>query len=85
MKPLDIAKTAQGSLCIITEVNDHRGENRFTAAVHFIGPYDRHEKVAWYTPEELIIIDSLPMVLARIAVSPGGSGMSLPADLFGRP
>lgn len=77
MKALDIAITEKGSIVLITEVSES-GD----AAVEFIGP-DNDEKRAWWDEEELKIIDTLPLVLARMATAQGNSGIEIPPDYFG--
>lgn len=81
MRVLDIAITKSGKIVLITQVSEHPyNDNPPTATVEFIGPGG--EKVAWYYEEELNIIDSLPMVLARMGTSPGSSGFTIPKDYF---
>ena len=49
----------------------------------FMGKNTEGGKVAWYLEDDVIVIDSLPLLLARIATRPGGSGFQVPKDYFG--
>ena len=86
MRVLDIARTPKGNIVLITEVSEQPyDDNPPTAAVTFIGPGGDEEKTAWYDEKELKVIDSLPMVLARMGTAGGGSSFRIPHDYFYNP
>lgn len=78
MKALDIARTQDGDIVLITQV----GGQTMSASVEYIGP-NKGIKSAWFESDELEVIDSLPRLLARVATHVGGSGYPIPADYFG--
>ena len=58
MKPLDFIITEKGNVGIITDMNGNK------ALIEFLGRYTG-EKTAWWSKEELTIIDNLPHLLFR--------------------
>lgn len=62
MKPLDFIKTKAGNIGFITEVAHCQGQ--LIASVEFLRAF-RGEKSAWWSDDQLEIIDSLPDLLAR--------------------
>jgi len=86
MKALDIAIVKENErVVLITQVSSYvaRGGKVESASVEYIGPYPHGMKVAWFDSDELEVIDSLPLLLARIATRPGGSGFTIDKDYFG--
>ena len=76
MQVLDFVITPNGSFAIITECIDNE------ASIEFIGENKFNEGLAWYNKDELIIIDSLPLILARMGTSSGGSNSKIPKNYF---
>jgi hypothetical protein len=71
MKALDFVKTPKGFIALIKETNNN-GEQ---ASIDFVGGGNPSgEKSAWWSKEELEVIDSLPHMLARSTCHPFGSG-----------
>lgn len=71
MKALDIVRTPKGAIGFITETND----NGQTASIQFIGDTNRGgEKNAWWSLGELVVIDSIPKMLATATCHPFGQG-----------
>lgn len=70
MKALDIVRTPKGGIAIVTEVGD-RGD----ASITFLKGSNRtFEKNAWWgATEGLVIIDSIPRLLANAMAHPFGS------------
>jgi len=71
MKALDIVKTKNGSIAIVTETHEKGAE----ASIEYIkGENKNREKNAWWKKEELTVIDNIPNILARTMCHPFGSG-----------
>jgi len=71
MKALDIVRTPKGGIAFITETNDN-GEQ---AAITFIGDLNiGHEHCAWWDVSQLIVIDSIPKMIAMATAHPFGHG-----------
>lgn len=79
MRALDIVKTPNGSLGIITETNGKGGR----ASIEFIGNLRvGNDKNAWWLRSELMVVDSLPKLLARTMYHPFGKGLEDVKHLF---
>lgn len=79
MKALDIVKTPKGGIAVITETNDN-GE---TASIQFIGDLNPgNEYNAWWRKSDLIVIDSIPKMLAMATAHPFGRGKEDVKKLF---
>lgn len=74
MKPLDFVITPKGALAIVTEVNDTQIDGQVNASIEFIGENTTYEHSAWWSQNELKVVDNLPSILARCMVHPFGSG-----------
>jgi hypothetical protein len=71
MKALDIVKTPKGGIAFITETNNNGKE----ASINFINTLNpEHEKNAWWDKKDLIVIDSIPRLLANATYHPFGEG-----------
>lgn len=72
MKPLDFVRTPKGAIAIVTETN----RNGADAAITFLeGCGGTGEKNAWWHASEgLVLIDSMPRLLARCMAHPFGEG-----------
>jgi hypothetical protein len=72
MKPLDFVKTPKGNIALVTETNN----GGKMASIAFIGggnPSGEHN--AWWREcDGLIVIDSLPRILALNTAHPFGTG-----------
>jgi len=82
MKPLDFVKTPKDAVAIITEMNCIQGIN--TYSIEFLGGGNpTREKNSWWKENEgLIIIDSLPQLLARNLIHPFGQGKQYAINAF---
>lgn len=73
MRPLDFVITPKGQFAIIEHVQTTQGI--VNASIEFIGINKEYEKIAWYSEDELEIIDNLPHVLtAALYRRSSGSG-----------
>jgi hypothetical protein len=71
MKALDIVRTPKGAIGFITETNNH-GQ---TASINFIGDTNKEgENNAWWSIEQLEVIDSIPKMIATAMCHPFGKG-----------
>ena len=71
MKALDFVKTPGGAIAIVSETNDCGNE----VSINFLGGGNpTGERNAWWMPEELEHVDSLPRLLAVMAAHPYGRG-----------
>ncbi len=69
MKPLDIVKTPSGDMGVIQEVNPDG-----SAAIRYFKGCNNHDKCAWWhLGEGLVVLDSLPSLLADAMAHPFGS------------
>ena len=65
-QPLDFVKTPKGQIGFVTDVSSN-GD----CSIAFLGGKGNGEKSAWWSPKDgLIIVDSLPSLLAREIVHP---------------
>ena len=80
-KPLDFVKTPKGAVAFITETNDGGGR----CSIYFLGGGNPSgEKNAWWRlGDGLIVIDSLPLMLAMNTKHPFGSGRNDAIKAFG--
>lgn len=71
-KPLDFVRTPKGAIALVTETND---EGR-SASIRFLGGGSpTGEKSAWWEDGDgLVVIDSLPRLLADATAHPFGRG-----------
>lgn len=69
MKPLDFVRTPKGALAIVSEVNSSQCAN-----IKFIGARTTDEHNAWWSADQLEVVDSLPYLLARTMRHPFGDG-----------
>ncbi len=84
MKPLDFVRTPEGAVALVTETNGpYNGLGR-QASITFIGAH-RGEKSAWWDEDELVVIDSLPRLLAHCTAHPFGRGKVDVEKFFGTP
>ena len=73
MKALDIVRTPKGGIAFITETN-REGKK---ASINFIGDLNPgDERNAWWDESELVVIDSLPRMIAMATYHPFGRGKS---------
>lgn len=73
MKALDIVRTPKGGIAFITETN-REGKQ---ASINYIGDLNPGcEPNAWWNESDLVIIDSLPRMIAMATSHPFGSGKS---------
>ena len=71
MKALDIVKTPLGGIAFITETTD--GGNQ--ASIDYIGNLNPgNERNAWWSDGELVVIDSIPKMIAMATCHPFGRG-----------
>ena len=71
MKPLDIVKTPKGSIAIVSETN----HNTTKVSITFINTLKHPEDYnSWWNSDELTVIDSIPLILAKGLAHPFGSG-----------
>jgi hypothetical protein len=70
MKPLDFVRTNTGGIGMITEVSTTQGIH--TASIEFLHSCDGG-KTAWWSRDEIEIIDSLPDLLSRELKHPFGA------------
>ncbi len=87
MKPLDFVKTPGGGIAIITEKNlsnnSTDGSEIASYSIEFIkGCNPNNEHNAWWYDHQLIVIDTLPQLLARKLVHPFGSGKECAINSF---
>jgi hypothetical protein len=69
MKPLDIV-LVESQMAVIREISSN-GE----ASIIYIG--DVGGKTAWFRSDEIEVIDSIPAVIARMAVHPSSEGNAI--------
>lgn len=69
MKALDFVKTPGGAIALVTEVNPDG-----TASITYLGGGNpSNEKNAWWRPDEgLVVVESLPRLLANAVPHPFG-------------
>lgn len=69
MKTLDFVRTPGGSIAFITQMSTYQNkENKIIHKynIEFLGEENSaHEKHAWWSENELKVIDNLPSLLAR--------------------
>ena len=71
MKALDIVRTPGGSIAWVTETNCNGTE----ASINYIGNTNpKSERNAWWDKNELIVIDSIPHMIATATCHPFGKG-----------
>jgi hypothetical protein len=79
MKALDIVKTPKGGIAFITETT-YSGKK---ASITFIETLNiNKERNAWYDVSELIVIDSIPKMLANATAHPFGQGKNDVKEFF---
>jgi hypothetical protein len=78
MKPLDFVTTEAGNIGMITEVSTTQGVH--TACIAFLKGFEG-EKNAWWSEDEIYVVDSLPDLLARKLCHPMGNGSLQPFKL----
>ena len=71
MKALDIVKTPGGGIAFITETNN-KGKQASISFINGLNP--SHERNAWWNESELVVIDSIPKMIAKVTAHPCGSG-----------
>lgn len=74
MKPLDIVRTPKGALALVTETNG----NGTSALITYIGGNPHGEYIAWWRQVDgLVVVDSLPNLLARsMGIKPESSDVN---------
>jgi hypothetical protein len=73
MKALDIVRTPGGGIAFITETNK-KGKQ---ASIKYIGDLNPGlDRNAWWDESELVVIDSIPRMIAMATYHPFGSGKS---------
>lgn len=79
IQPLDFVRTPKGAIAMVTEVGE-RGD----ASIKYLGGGNpTGEKNAWWHPKDgLVIVDSLPHLLAGCTPHPLGSAAMTQADEF---
>ena len=71
MKALDIVRTPGGGIAFITETNN----SGKTASIQFIGDLNPgKEPNAWWQEKSLVVIDSIPRMIAMATANPFGRG-----------
>lgn len=85
MQPLDFVLTPLGAIALVSEVNEPQqpGMKR-QASITFIGP-SKGEHNAWWSEDELQVIDSLPRILAVGLCHPFGAGKPVARNSFPLP
>jgi hypothetical protein len=68
VRPLDIVRTPKGAIALITECDERQASITF-----FPNQEPTYEKNAWWDPNELHILGSLPTMLANEMAHPFGS------------
>jgi hypothetical protein len=77
MKPLDIVTTPKGAVAVVTETDGHK------ARIAYIRGLDKkRQHNAWWSENELDVIDSIPRILADELSAPGGSGFQAGDQFF---
>lgn len=71
MKALDIVKTPKGGIAFITETND-LGKQASITFINTLNIGEEHN--AWWDKSELIVIDSIPRMIAKATAHPFGKG-----------
>lgn len=84
MKPLDFVRTPQGAIALVTEVNQPiQPGSKSQASITFIGGGNpTGERNAWWREGELVVVDSLPRLLAKGLCHPFGNGKPVAEDTF---
>ena len=59
LQPLDIVRTAFGTLCVVDQVSGN-------GSVSLVLPANSSQKSAWYTPKELVFVGSVKDVVAQV-------------------
>ena len=59
LKPLDIVRTAFGTLCVVDQVSTN-------GDVSLVLPLGSSQKSAWYEPSELVFVGSVKDVVAKV-------------------
>lgn len=81
MKPLDIVRTPKGAYALVTETDGDETAIQFFAR----GP-ETDEKNAWWEPEDgLVVVDSIPRMLAEALAHPFGTNAKLADKHFPLP
>lgn len=83
MKPLDIVKTYHGNIAIVTQSQVPQEWTCDRVTIQFIGPHPGETKTGWYNETELTLIDSLPLILAKMATKSDGADIVIPGDYYG--
>ena len=79
MKALDIVKTPKGGIALITETTDSGKK----AVIMFIETLNAEkERNAWWYTSELVVIDSLPRIIAMATANPFGHGKEDVKEFF---
>lgn len=80
MKALDIVKTPKGGIAFVTETNS---EGKSASITFISGLNIGHEHNSWWDESELIVIDSIPRMLAISMCHPMGEGRDDANKFFG--
>jgi len=75
IKPLDIVLTKKKDVAIVQEVTE--GGRSSIAHFYINREIKGARKSAWYSPEELTVLTSLPLVLAQSMAHPLGNGAAI--------
>jgi hypothetical protein len=59
LKPLDIVRTAYGTLCVVNETSSD-------GSVSLVLPQGSSQKYAWYKPSELVYVGSVTGICSRV-------------------
>lgn len=79
-KPLDFVKTKCGNIGIVSEVNESQPDY-WTCSVDFIEP-NTDLKSAWWTCDEIEVVNNLPRMLSLRLCHPFGSGKELAKNSY---
>jgi hypothetical protein len=59
LKPLDIVRTAYGTLCVVNETSSD-------GSVSLVLPQGSSQKYAWYKPSELVYVGSVDGICSKV-------------------
>lgn len=70
MRQLDFVRTPKGGIAIIKERTEAKNGLGPQFTIEMLRGFENNEKTAWWSENELTVIDSIPNLLSRVMAHP---------------